>query len=97
MQTPLERLIELFGSHSDLARAISVHHSLITKWNQRLSGKIPSRYNDRILAAAKERHISHKAVATCLTHHLCPLCGNRLKSGQGIDKNAARRLAEMDQ
>lgn len=96
MQTPLERLISLFGSHSELARAIGVHHSLITKWATRLGGKVPSRYNDRIIAGARERHIPHKAVAACLSHHLCPLCGGRLKSGTGIDKRVIKRLAEME-
>lgn len=88
--TPVQKLSDVFGGATELARAIGVSRSLIVKWRQRSSpgrkrGEIPSRYNDAIVRAAKERGIRHDKVAPHLTAHVCPLCDQPLRPGQIID------------
>lgn len=81
MTTPATRLAELFGSKRELARIVSRHPSLISKWMA--EGRIPPAHNQAIKIAiselAPERGEEWARLALgCLDSDVCPGCGRPL-------------------
>lgn len=76
-------LAEIFGGHSEIARAAGVNRALIVRWAK--AGKVPTHYNHKILAASDELGLDRAKVAACLDEHRCPCCGQALEPGQSLN------------
>lgn len=77
--TPIDHLSRIFGSQRALARAIGVDESLTRQWQRRNSvnrkaGRIPPRYNQAVMQAARAIGKAGKA-RQYLDMYRCPKCG----------------------
>ncbi len=80
-QSNASRLIALFGGCTDTALAIGEDKATVSRWTSAgkrgTRGKIPPRFNQKIMAAATKRGFPAQAYATLdLT---CPTCGGKWK------------------
>ena len=61
IQTPLDKVLDEFGSAVELADILGMSRSNITHWKTRHNGLIPSDYHRAILLAAKNQGLNLKA------------------------------------
>lgn len=79
MKPHAANLIALFGSNNALAAAIGVDPAVTSRWasdtaRRGTGGVVPSRFNWRIMAAAKRAGIDIERVRDCLDWQ-CESCG----------------------
>lgn len=70
----VERLVPLFGTSMEIARAAGVNKSAVIRWRQ---GKHPVAplYQARLIEAARERDLPVSEVAEAIGVPRCPSCG----------------------
>lgn len=82
--TPLDHLCELFGGAQELARALGVNKSLVTRWRKPKdadprglgkNGRLPPAYNARLIEAADAAGISREEIAPHMDAAICECCG----------------------
>lgn len=93
--TNAEKLIDLFGGASALARELNVSRSVISRWiappdkPRGLGGAVPHKYVRRIIEASisiadREKHDVAwlSDVLRCLPAPRCPTCGHEIEPGR---------------
>lgn len=82
--TPLDHLCELFGGAQELARALGVNKSLVTRWRRAKDadprglgkdGRLPPAYNARLIEAADAAGIPREEIKPHMDENVCPHCG----------------------
>lgn len=75
-------LCMLFGGAGELAKELGVDHAVVHRWRcggkRGGEGRVPTRYNLRILEAADRLEIDRADVAELLDQSVCPTCGQAM-------------------